>query len=137
RRWAMPAPRAGVARAFPRTRIEGSGGAGIIPPVCLPSAYTCGAWRVEFRCSLRARFVGRRCAATDDPQLALLFYMLQGSLQKIDFQDLLPDLTFQLRDSRLLRPFLAYAGKRPLPKLIDIAAPAVQFLAAHFQAARH
>src|SRR5437899_3988832 len=57
--------------------------------------------------------------------------MLQGSLQKIDFQDLLPDLTFQLRDSRLLRPFLAYAGKRPLPKLIDIAAPAVQFLAAH------
>src|SRR5437660_12135825 len=82
----------------------------------LPSAYTCGAWRVEFRCSLRARFVGKRCAATDGPQLALLFYMLQGSLQKIDFQDLLPDLTFQLRDSRLLRPFLAYAGKTPAPQ---------------------
>src|ERR1039457_591250 len=63
--------------------------------------------------------------------------MLQGSLQKIDFQDLLPDLTFQLRDPRFLRPFLPHAGKRPLPKLLDIAAPAIQFLAAHFQTAGH
>jgi len=63
--------------------------------------------------------------------------MLQGSLQKIDFQDLLPNLTFQLRDPRLLRPFLTHTGKRPLPKLIHIAAPAVQLLAVHFQTARH
>src|ERR1019366_337579 len=49
----------------------------------------------------------------------------------------LPYLPFHLRDPRLLRPFLPHPGKRPLPKLIYIAAPAVEFLAAHFQAARH
>jgi hypothetical protein len=63
--------------------------------------------------------------------------MLQGSLQKIDLQNLLPDRAFQLCDPRLLRPLLTHAGKRPLPKLIDIAAPAVQFLTVHFQTARH
>ena len=107
------------------------------PPGLLPSAHTSGGWRVEFRLSHRARLVGKRCAATGGPQLALLFHMLQGSLLKIDLQDLLPDLTFQLRDPRLLRPFLAHAGKRPLPKLVPIAAPAAQLLPAHFQAARH
>jgi hypothetical protein len=51
-------------------------------------------WQFAFRLSLRARSVGKRRAAIRGPQLALWFHMLQGSLQKIDFQDLLPDLTF-------------------------------------------
>ena len=88
---------------------------------------------MEFRLSFRARPGRKRCAAIRGPQLALLFDMLQGSLQKIDFQDLLPDLTFQLRDPRLLRSFLAHAGKRPLPKLIVIIVRYADDLVVGFQ----
>ena len=52
--------------------------------------------------------------------------MLQGSLQKINLQRLLPDLALQLRHPIRLGPLVSRAQKRACPQLLRLVIPAVQ-----------
>jgi hypothetical protein len=59
------------------------------------------------------------------PQQALFLDVLQGSLQEIDLQSLLADLTFQFGHPALFGALPAHANKRLLLVLFQYAPPAI------------